>query len=89
MMAMRRDHELHGRRRGRNLAVLAALVGLVALLFAVTLVKLGDNAANPTGGASWGESLLLWLTDHPADHGDGAVAPRNETPAAPAGEAQQ
>ena len=60
-MAMRRDHELHGRRRGRNWAVLGALVALVALLFAVTLVKLGPGGTNPSGGASWGESLADWL----------------------------
>ena len=46
---MHRDHELHKRRRGRNLAVLWAAVLLVALLFAVTIVKLGPNAANPWG----------------------------------------
>lgn len=94
MMAMRRDHELHGRRRGRNVAVFAALIGLVALLFAVTLVKLGEDAANPTGGASWGESLVRWLTNDPVE--EGAAAPQDVTPkTSPAaaggqpGEAQQ
>ena len=46
---MHRDHELHKRRRSRNLAVLLAAVALVVLLFAVTIVKLGPNAANPWG----------------------------------------
>ena len=46
---MHRDHDLHKRRRGRNLAVLGVALALVVLLFAVTLVKLGPNAANPWG----------------------------------------
>lgn len=32
--------EYHRRRRGRNLALLAALVAFVALVYAITLVKL-------------------------------------------------
>ena len=48
-MAMKRDHEMHTRRRGRNLAVLVILIGFVALLFWVTLAKLGENAGNPWG----------------------------------------
>jgi hypothetical protein len=46
---MHRDHELHKRRRGRNIAVLLALLGFVALLFSVTIVKLGGHATNPWG----------------------------------------
>ena len=65
-MAMRREHELHGRRRGRNWAVLGALVAMIVLLFAVTLVKLGPDGFNPTTGESWGQSLAAWLTDRPA-----------------------
>ena len=48
-MSLKREHEMHERRRGRNLAVLAILLGVVALLFWVTLAKLGENAANPWG----------------------------------------
>ena len=61
MIAMRRDHELHGRRRSRNWGVFAALIGLVVLLVAVTIVKLGPGAANPTGNDSWGQALVEWL----------------------------
>lgn len=43
----KRDHELHGRRRGRNLGVGLALAGLVALLFSYTMVKMGSNAVKP------------------------------------------
>ena len=71
---MRREHDLHGRRRGRNWAVLAGLAALVVLLFAVTLVKLGPDAYNPSTGASWGQSLVTWL------RGDQPQTP----PAAPA-----
>ena len=60
-MAMRRDSDLHGRRRGRNWGVLIALVALVLLIFAVTIVKLGPRAANPSASGSWGTSLVEWL----------------------------
>lgn len=60
---MQREHEMHTRRKGRNLGVIGALVGLAILLFAVTIVKLGDNAGNPTSGASWGESLQKWVNE--------------------------
>lgn len=45
----KREHELHSRRRLRNVAVLIALLGLVAMLFAVTIVKMGAMAGNPWG----------------------------------------
>ena len=35
--------DLHRRRRGRNFALAGVLLGLVALFFAVTLVKLGGG----------------------------------------------
>ncbi|MEM9145056.1 MAG: hypothetical protein AAGC57_02585 [Pseudomonadota bacterium] len=46
---MKRDHELHDRRRGRNLGVLAVLLGFILLLFLVTVVKMGGQSANPWG----------------------------------------
>jgi hypothetical protein len=46
---MRKDHELHKRRRGRNLGVLVVLLAFVALLFWVTVVKMGTQAGNPWG----------------------------------------
>ena len=60
-MGIEKEHELHQRRKGRNGAVLALLVGFAALLFAVTIVKLGDNVANPSQNVSWGESLMNWV----------------------------
>lgn len=44
-----KPHDLYDRRRGRNLWVAAALAGVVALLFTVTVVKLqeGQNARSP------------------------------------------
>lgn len=60
-MGFDKEHELHQRRKGRNGAVLAVLVGFAALLFAVTIVKLGDNVANPSQSVSWGESLMNWM----------------------------
>jgi hypothetical protein len=47
-MALRVEHELHGRRRGRNLGLGLVLVALVAIVFALTVVKvlnLGDARA--------------------------------------------
>jgi hypothetical protein len=38
-MAIRVEHELHRRRFGRNLGVGLLLVGFVALVFALTVVK--------------------------------------------------
>lgn len=38
-MVIRVEHELHGRRRGRNLGLLAVLVGLVAVVFGLTVAK--------------------------------------------------
>ena len=38
-MAIRVEHELHGRRRGRNLGVGLILAGFVLVMFALTVVK--------------------------------------------------
>jgi hypothetical protein len=38
-MPFRVEHEIHHRRRGRNMGLLAVLVGFVALVFALTVVK--------------------------------------------------
>jgi hypothetical protein len=43
LLSDRKEHELHTRRRKRNMAVGGVLLGFVALLFAVTMVKLGPN----------------------------------------------
>lgn len=52
-MIGRQDHELHRRRRARNLALGAVLVAFVALLFGVTIAKLGANVVKPE--MSWSE----------------------------------
>lgn len=62
-MTIGKQHEMHERRKGRNIGVLVVLLVLVALLFAVTLVKLGPNAMNPSAGVSWGERMEKWLTE--------------------------
>jgi hypothetical protein len=38
-MAIKVEHELHGRRRGRNIGLLAILVGFVGIVFGLTVVK--------------------------------------------------
>ena len=37
------NHEIYTRRKGRNLAMLACLGGVVLLIFAVTIVKLASG----------------------------------------------
>lgn len=44
-MALKVEHELHGRRRGRNYGLLLILVALIGIVFGLTVVKalnLGD-----------------------------------------------
>ncbi len=46
-MAIKVEHELHERRRGRNLGVGLLLIGFIAIIFGLTVVKvlqLGDTA---------------------------------------------
>lgn len=40
-MSFRKEHELHTRRFGRNLGLGLVLAGLVALVFGLTVVKVG------------------------------------------------
>ena len=37
---MHKDHELHTRRRGRNMGLLAVLLGFIVLMFGLTIVKI-------------------------------------------------
>jgi len=46
---MRKEHELHRRRRSRNVGLLVVLLAFAALLFWVTIAKMGGNAGNPWG----------------------------------------
>ena len=44
-MAIKVEHELHGRRKGRNIGVGLLLLGFIGIVFALTVVKvtqLGD-----------------------------------------------
>ncbi len=42
-----REHELHRRRRARNLVLGGVLLAFVALLFGVTIAKMGAHAMKP------------------------------------------
>lgn len=42
-MIEQQEHELHRRRRGRNIALGGALLLFVVLVFAVTIAKLADG----------------------------------------------
>lgn len=47
MMALRTEHELHSRRRSRNVGLLVVLLGFAALIFGLSVVKItnGQSAA--------------------------------------------
>lgn len=42
-MSFRPDHELHRRRLGRNVGLGLVLAGFAALMFALTIVKVGQG----------------------------------------------
>ena len=46
-MEGRGEHELHKRRKGRNVAVGGVLLAFVVLLFGVTIAKMGDAVIKP------------------------------------------
>ncbi len=50
MMAMRTEHELHARRKSRNIGLLVVLLAFVGLIFALSIVKV----KNGTGAALQG-----------------------------------
>ena len=54
LMQGREEHDLHKRRRGRNMAVGGVLVAFVLLLFGVTIAKMGDAVIKPE--LAWGEN---------------------------------
>lgn len=55
-MALNKQHELHNRRFGRNLGVGLVLGALIAIVFGLTVVKvgLGDFQIQPQAGVSDG-----------------------------------
>lgn len=65
---MKVEHELHRRRRGRNLGLLAVLVAFAALVFALTIVKVGNG------------NMMEGFDHQPRT----SLLPREETPQAPA-----
>lgn len=42
-MSLRKEHELHGRRKGRNIGVGLLLASFVVLVLALTMVKVTSN----------------------------------------------
>ena len=42
-MALRTEHEIHGRRRSRNVGLALALAAFVALVFGLTVVKVQNG----------------------------------------------
>lgn len=54
LMDGREEHDLHKRRKGRNMAVGGVLLAFVMLLFGVTIAKMGDAVIKPD--LAWSES---------------------------------
>lgn len=46
-MTFKPEHELHGRRFGRNVGVALVLVAFIGLIFALTFVKVSSGAFEP------------------------------------------
>jgi hypothetical protein len=46
-MALRQEHELHTRRKGRNIGVGLLLAGFIVLVFALTFVKITGGDFEP------------------------------------------
>lgn len=53
-MALSRQHELHRRRKGRNLGVALVLVGFIAIVFGLTVVKVTRGDYEPPRGEAQG-----------------------------------
>ncbi|RJL03956.1 hypothetical protein D3P06_10055 [Paracoccus aestuarii] len=43
-MALRTEHEIHGRRKSRNVGLGVVLIGFVGLVFALTVVKVQQGS---------------------------------------------
>ena len=42
-MSFRAEHELHGRRKGRNIGLGLVLAALIAIIFGLTIVKVSSS----------------------------------------------
>ena len=74
---MHRDHELHVRRRGRNMGLLLVLLSFVAIIFGLTLVKVEN------GGLSQAFNHVLRPEMLPVEPGT-AMAPATSATTVPA-----
>lgn len=90
-MSGERDHELYKRRRARNWLIAGVLGALVVTLFAVTLVKMRDNATNPM--AELFDPQLRYRDQTPeierSDAPEPAAQGAQAQPAAPGAEGEQ
>lgn len=54
-MSLTKQHEIHARRKGRNIGVGLVLAAFIALIFGLTVVKVtSDDFRVPTGESSDG-----------------------------------
>ncbi|SDD23648.1 hypothetical protein SAMN05421538_101179 [Paracoccus isoporae] len=77
-MALRTEHELHARRRSRNLGLLVVLIGFAALVFALSVVKVSTGG----GAALEGYDHQVRPSLLPRDEGV-EIAPSDDPVAAP------
>lgn len=91
VMALRPEHELHSRRRGRNLGLLVVLLLFVALIFGLTVVKVqqgdlmeGYDHRKPSSGPA-----ILRTVPQDPQHSSAPAAPANgAAPAVNGGQGQ-
>lgn len=65
-MAIHVEHELHARRRSRNIGLLVVLLAFVALVFGMTIVKL-TRTGDPSAFEGFDHDIRWGLADQ-ADH---------------------
>jgi hypothetical protein len=54
-MSFREEHELHGRRKGRNIGLGLTLVALIVIVFGLTVVKVTRGGLGPTNSQVEGD----------------------------------
>ena len=61
-MSFGREHDLHKRRKGRNLGLGLVLIGFVAVMFGLTVVKVTEGQfAEALAGVSRSEYAKIWF----------------------------
>lgn len=86
-MALRPEHELHRRRKGRNLGLLAVLLIFIAIVFGLTVVKVTNG--DMMEGFDHQPRTSILPRDNSTTAPDAAARPTSSDEAAPAASVQQ